>query len=56
MIIGEKIIAFGDSFTLGVGTDRNFEESTLGEHPLWNKMSEEEKNNLMQEAKKMGLF
>ena len=43
MIIGEKIIAFGDSFTLGIGTDWNFEESNLGKHPLWNKMSEEEK-------------
>ena len=40
----KKIISFGDSFTAGLGTDRNYEESQLGAHPLWKTWSEEEKN------------
>ena len=40
----KRIISFGDSFTAGLGTDRKYEESHLGEHPMWKTWSDKEKN------------
>ena len=28
-----KVISFGDSFTAGLGVDREYEEGLLGNHP-----------------------
>lgn len=39
----KRVISFGDSFTAGLGTDREYEESVLGSHPDWNKMNSEQK-------------
>tara|TARA_R100001591_G_C4326286_1_gene176889 strand:- start:275 stop:1093 length:819 start_codon:yes stop_codon:yes gene_type:complete len=39
-----NLYSFGDSFTMGLGIDRKFEESNLGEHPKWKTMSEDEKS------------
>ena len=38
------IYAFGDSFTAGLGVDRTWEESQLGNHPKWDVMSDDEKS------------
>ena len=39
-----RIISYGDSFTVGLGTDIKYEESLLGKHPRWEQMSATEKN------------
>jgi len=38
------IYSYGDSFTVGLGTDRPYEESLLGNNPNWENMSFVEKN------------
>lgn len=38
------VYSFGDSFTVGLGTDREYEESLLLKHPSWDIMSDQEKN------------
>ena len=38
------IYSFGDSFTAGLGVDRLYENSQLGEHPDWDTMTNEQKN------------
>ena len=38
------IYSFGDSFTAGLGVDREWEESQLSEHPRWDVMTDDEKN------------
>lgn len=38
------IYSYGDSFTVGLGTDRVYEDSLLINNPDWNTMSENEKN------------
>jgi lysophospholipase L1-like esterase len=37
------IYSFGDSFTAGLGVDREYETSQLGGHPDWNTMTDEQK-------------
>ena len=39
-----NLYSFGDSFTMGLGMDKKFEESNLGEHPDWDTMTDEQKN------------
>ena len=39
-----NLYSFGDSFTMGLGMDRKFEESQMGEHPNWNTMNDESKS------------
>jgi len=48
----KRVISFGDSFVAGLGTDRKYEESQLGEHPLWNTWSDKEKNKARTEVNK----
>jgi hypothetical protein len=38
-----KVISFGDSFVVGLGTDREYESSLMSDNPNWKKMSEDEK-------------
>ena len=38
------IHSFGDSFTAGLGVDREYENSQLGGHPDWDVMTDDEKN------------
>ena len=38
-----RVIAIGDSFTVGLGTDREYEESQLGGHPSWAWLTDEER-------------
>tara|TARA_B100000029_G_C17323627_1_gene869112 strand:- start:47 stop:880 length:834 start_codon:yes stop_codon:yes gene_type:complete len=38
------IYSFGDSFTAGLGVDREYETSQLGGHPDWDVMTDDEKN------------
>ena len=38
-----NLYSFGDSFTMGLGMDKKFEESNLGEHPDWDTMTDEQK-------------
>lgn len=40
----KKVISFGDSFTVGLGTDIHYEESQLGSHPDWDTMTDKEKH------------
>ena len=40
----KRIVSFGDSFVAGLGTDRNYDESQLGNHPKWKEFTENEKN------------
>lgn len=40
----KKVVSFGDSFTAGLGTDYEYEESQLGNHPKWKEFTENEKN------------
>ena len=40
----KKVISFGDSFTVGLGTDLHYEESQLGSHPDWDTMTDKEKH------------
>mgnify|MGYP003130641466 CR=1 FL=1 len=37
------IYSFGDSFTAGLGVDREYENSQLGGHPEWDTMTDEQK-------------
>lgn len=39
-----KVYSFGDSFTAGIGCDRVWEESQLGNHPKWDTMTDSEKS------------
>jgi len=39
-----NLYSFGDSFTMGLGMDRKFEESHMGEHPNWDTMNDEQKS------------
>ena len=39
-----NLYSFGDSFTMGLGMVKKFEESNLGEHPDWDTMTDEQKN------------
>lgn len=48
----KRVISFGDSFTAGLGTDREYEESQLGHHPDWEKWTEEEKNKARHKVSK----
>ena len=48
-----QVISFGDSFCVGLGTDRKYESSLMGEHPDWEKMSDDEKNK---QRNKVNLF
>ena len=38
------IYSFGDSFTAGLGVDREYEQSQLGSHPDWDTMTDKQKN------------
>ena len=38
-----QVISFGDSFCVGLGTDRKHESSLTGGHPDWQTMSDDEK-------------
>ena len=38
------IYSFGDSFTAGLGVDRDYEQSQLSQHPDWDTMTDEQKN------------
>ena len=38
------IYSFGDSFTAGLGVDREYETSQLGGHPDWDTMTDKQKN------------
>ena len=49
------IYAFGDSFTAGLGVDRTWEESQLGNHPKWDVMSDDEKSKANTEKVKKDL-
>jgi len=39
-----RVYSFGDSFTTGLGADRKWEESQLGNHPKWDTMTDKQKN------------
>ena len=45
------IYSFGDSFTAGLGVDREWEESQLSEHPRWDVMTDDEKNTQRSKVK-----
>ena len=45
-----QVISFGDSFCVGLGTDRKHESNLTGGHPDWEKMSDDEKNKRRNEA------
>jgi hypothetical protein len=40
------IYSYGDSFTVGLGTDKPYEESLMGDNPNWENMSFAEKNEV----------
>jgi len=48
----KKVISFGDSFTAGLGVDRNTEEKILGNHPNWKHMNQEQKHKQREIANK----
>ena len=48
-----KVISFGDSFVVGLGTDREYEQSLTGAHPDWDTMSETDKNK---QREKVNIF
>ena len=48
-----KVISFGDSFVVGLGTDREYEQSLTGAHPDWDTMSETDKNK---QREKVNMF
>jgi len=48
----KRIVSFGDSFVAGLGTDREVEESMLGENPQWEEWSDIEKTKARSLASK----